>query len=160
MILLKKFFSFLIFTSMLGMVVCVTWQVLTRYILHYPTIWTEEATRVFLIYMTFMGAGLSMLRGDEVKVTFITERLPVRFQRVLSLIMNLLSMIFLAVLLWYTFPLMKRLAHQPMPALRFSKSYVYLSLILGSLSMFLALGERVFNTFKQPISRCEDKEET
>jgi len=158
MILLKKFFSFLIFMSMLGMVASVAWQVFTRYILHDPTIWTEEATRVFLIYMTFMGAGLSMLRGDEVKVTFITSRLPVRFQWALSLVTHLLSMVFLAVLLWYTFPLMKRLAHQPLPALRFSKSYVYVSLILGSLSMFLALGERVFNSIKQPITRRKNME--
>ena len=157
--MLKKIFSFLIFTAMLGMVMSVTWQVFTRYILNDPTIWTEEATRVCLIYLTFMGAGLAILRGNEVRVTIITDRLPVKVQQVLSLVLNILSMVFLAVLLWNTFPLMKRLANQALPALRFSKSYVYVSLFLGSLSMFLGLGERILNSFRQVEDRSENRED-
>lgn len=156
---LKSILCFLVFMAMLGMVISVAWQVFTRYILHDPNIWTEEATRIFLIYMTFPGAALALLKGDEIKVTIITDRLPPALSKGLNLCMTIFSMVFLAVVVYYTFPLMKRLMHQPLPALRFSKSYVYLSLALGSLSMFLVMGERLYLSFKQLFGRPDTREE-
>ncbi len=145
---LQNILSFLIFLVMLGMVFSVSWQIFTRFVIHQPNIWTEEATRIFLIYITFLGAGLAMMRGDNVRVTVIADRLPPNFQAILSLLMNLFSIVFLLFVVWYSFPLMHRLANQPMPVLRFSKSLVYLALPLGALSMILVLGERVLQSAK------------
>ena len=157
---LKTILSFLVFLAMLGMVVSVAWQVFTRYILHDPHIWTEEVTRIFLIYMTFPGAALAMLRGDEIRVTVITDHLPVVVQKALRVFMNLCSLVFLAVVFYYVFPLMQRLAHQPLPAIRLSKSYVYGSLVLGSLAMLLVMGERTFHSFAELLGRGKAKEDT
>lgn len=157
--LLRKILSFLLFLVMLGMVVSVTWQIFTRFVIHQPNIWTEEATRIFLIYITFLGAGLAMMRGDNVRVTVIADRLPPVFQAVLSLLMNIFSIVFLLFVIWHSFPLMHRLANQPMPVLRFSKSLVYLALPLGAFSMLLVLGERLIQAARLLIDHHHPKED-
>ena len=54
--LLDIFVKAVVASCMAGMVVVVTWQVLSRYVLGDPSAWTEEVARMLLIWVGLLGA--------------------------------------------------------------------------------------------------------
>lgn len=51
-------------------------QVVYRYVLMQPAIWTEEAARHLLVWLTFLAAGIAMREGMHPRVTVLESRLP------------------------------------------------------------------------------------
>jgi len=49
------------------MLVLVSVQVITRYIFNNPISWTEEMARFILVWITFIGAAISLKQNQHVK---------------------------------------------------------------------------------------------
>lgn len=50
--------------------------VLFRYVLNNPLYWTEEAARLLLIWLSFVGAGLAFQRGQHLAMDVVVRLLP------------------------------------------------------------------------------------
>jgi TRAP-type C4-dicarboxylate transport system permease small subunit len=69
---------FLVFTVM---IVAVVVQVIARTFMSQPPIWTEEASRVTLLYILGLGVGASVLTGDLVNVDLALMLMPKPLRR-------------------------------------------------------------------------------
>lgn len=79
---LIKWAIFLVFAFMIAAVVI---QVFGRTFMTQPPIWTEEASRVTLLYIVGLGVGASVLTGDLVDVDLALVLMPRSVRRICEL---------------------------------------------------------------------------
>jgi len=63
-----------LFLLMLAMVVDVTWQVMSRYLLERPSSYTEEIARFLLIWISFLGASYAFRQKQHLGIDLLTSR--------------------------------------------------------------------------------------
>ncbi|MFN3286090.1 MAG: TRAP transporter small permease [bacterium] len=51
-------------------------QVIFRYALGRPLVWTEEAARYLYIWTCYLGAAMALRRGTHVRIGVLVDRLP------------------------------------------------------------------------------------
>jgi TRAP-type C4-dicarboxylate transport system permease small subunit len=79
------------------------WQVVTRYVLNDPSIWTEECARYLYVGVVFFGAAAAVSDRSHIGMPFIVERLPTASRLVVGLVTQALSLMFcLAIVVWGT----------------------------------------------------------
>ncbi|MDR2932687.1 MAG: TRAP transporter small permease [Oscillospiraceae bacterium] len=60
------------------MVLCVSLQVVGRYVMKVPNPWTEEASRYMFVYMVFASIGICARRSKHIRITIMHSLLPKR----------------------------------------------------------------------------------
>lgn len=78
------------------MVLCVTLQVIGRYVMKVPNPWTEEAARYMFVYMVFASIGICAKRGKHIRITLTHSLLPKK----ISPFIDIFSDLCFAVLGW------------------------------------------------------------
>lgn len=66
-------------------------NVLSRYMLHISISFTEEITTNMFGLMTFIGAAIAMKRGKHLGLTIITDHLPEKAVRLLTIFSNFIG---------------------------------------------------------------------
>lgn len=74
------------------MVIDILVQVLFRYVLRDPLVWTEELARFLLAWMVFLGASSAVYNWDNLRVTYFIERFPPKAFSLIEIITKLLSL--------------------------------------------------------------------
>jgi len=82
------------------MMVIVAYEVVVRYLLHRPTIWTVEIAAYLLIFSSLLAATYTLWQRGHVSVELLYRRLPPKARLVLSLVNSFLALIFTAVFVW------------------------------------------------------------
>lgn len=75
-----------IFVAFTAMIVAVVVQVVARTFLPQPPLWTEETSRVALLYIMGLGVGASLLTGDLVNVDLALMVMPKGLRRFCELL--------------------------------------------------------------------------
>jgi TRAP-type C4-dicarboxylate transport system permease small subunit len=75
-------------------------QILYRYVLQSPLVWSEELSRIIFIWVSLVGWVLATRHGTHIRITFFQERLPVPIQKFLDFSFKLVTLAFLGVLVW------------------------------------------------------------
>lgn len=117
--------------SMGVLVVDVTWQVVTRFILKNPSDWTEELATYLMIWVGVLGAAVAFSRGAHLGIDYFTAKMKVKMQKVVELFVLICVFTFSVVVLLYggiqlvigTFA-----SGQTSPALTLPMGYVYLAI--------------------------------
>lgn len=93
-----RFLSFIMFVIMIGVVFA---QVLLRYFFGAPLAWSDELSRLLLVWVSFMGVTLVHYSdGGHPAVTFLVDKIPERFRKILDLLLNTAMVIcFIAIFL-------------------------------------------------------------
>lgn len=112
-------------------------QVFFRYVLRQPLMWPEELSRYLLIWMVFLGAVLLSKKDKHVKVEVFQNLLPAVAQRVLKLLLDLVIVLFLAVLLWGSGLPLKEFLVLKSPAMQLPLIFVFIVVPLSALLMFV-----------------------
>jgi len=89
-----------LFAVFAGLVLMLFLQVIFRYVIEQPLASTEELARILFIWLVFLGAAYGSYTSQHFLVGFIFGAFPIRFQRVVGPMVDLLTILFLAVLLW------------------------------------------------------------
>jgi TRAP-type C4-dicarboxylate transport system permease small subunit len=127
-----------IITGLMAFTICI--QVLCRYVLKNPLIWTEELARYLMIWMVFLGASCVLKKWNNIYVDFLINKLKEKNREVVILIQK----IFILGLLIYSFYLCiiilpKVSATQITPALGISMLWPESSMIVGFILMALQM---------------------
>lgn len=59
----------------LVMMFCLFWQVVTRFVIKVPSIWTEEVARYSFIYMAMLGAAIGVKNSTHFGMNLIADKL-------------------------------------------------------------------------------------
>jgi TRAP-type C4-dicarboxylate transport system permease small subunit len=78
---------------MLILIVLTLTQVFMRYILKISIPWTEEVARLLYGILIFSGVVLLEAENNQIKTTFLLEKLPKKVHYVIQLLINVASMI-------------------------------------------------------------------
>lgn len=124
-------------TAFIGLILAVLLQVFARVFLPKVPSWTEEVSRIFLIWMVGCGAGLAMRQKSFVNVDLVVNLLPGRAKALLEALVDLLICLLMAVCLhqgWRHLALGRR---QTSPALEIPMQYVFFALVVLAAGILL-----------------------
>lgn len=128
---------------MIALVICVVWQVFSRYVLNQPSTLTDELARFLMIWVGLLGAAYTVGAQRHLSIDLLAMSLNKRKQAVLSLLINLLICGFAgSVIVTGGIKLInKTLAtSQVSAAMQIPMGYVYIILPLsGAIMMFYTL---------------------
>lgn len=124
--------SFGIFWVLAGVVFL---QFFTRYVLNDSVAWTEEIARYLLIWITFIGAAISFRRGSHIGVEALQHFLPEKAARSLRFTIDVVTVVFVALLCWFSVMITERMHIQTMTVIEWPMSIVYAGVGLGCLLM-------------------------
>lgn len=76
------------------LVLCVVWQVFSRYILNAPSTFTDELARFLLIWVSLLGVAYLSGQNRHIAIDVLPERLGPQGRRQLGTLINLLIILF------------------------------------------------------------------
>lgn len=124
--------------AILVVLLLIVWaQIGSRYILNDSLTWTEEAARYLMIWGVLVGVGLALLRGYLISINIFLQKLPTHLRRAILLLNRLLSLGFFGLLAYYGVKLCVMGAQMESPALGIPYTWVYLSIPVGSVLLFV-----------------------
>lgn len=128
----------LAFVSLLGL-----WQVVARFVLEQPSTWTEEAMRRLLIWAVMLGVVAAFREGALVSVDLMLRLSRGRFRAFVRALIAVVSLVFLAVVLWFGIDLSWRVRFQTFASLDFIRmSWGYAAVPVGAaLAMLAVIGQ-------------------
>ncbi|PVB60479.1 TRAP transporter small permease [Labrenzia sp. 011] len=71
---------FLLIAIVATMILAVLAQVFSRYLLDFSLTWSEEAARICMICLVFLGAAVLSRNNEHLSVTTVIELFPARFR--------------------------------------------------------------------------------
>jgi TRAP-type C4-dicarboxylate transport system permease small subunit len=90
---------FLANVCMAAMLVLVCLNVILRYVFGQPIYWGDEVMIYLMVLLVFLGFGYMLIENRHVRMTAIMERLSVRTQNILWIIISLLGIGYFIILL-------------------------------------------------------------
>ncbi len=121
-----------ILAALLAAMSCIVFaNVSLRYLTNFSITWSEEVARYLMIWMTFLGAGLTLRYGGHVAITNLQEILPARMQRLARILIAALLVVFLLVMIRMGHDYLMRGRFQLTPATRIPFSYIYAAMPIG-----------------------------
>lgn len=133
--LLKKIESFIrgaVFVAFVVMIVAVLVQVVARTFMDQAPLWTEEASRVSLLFIMSLGVGASFLTGDLVNVDLALMLMPAGVRRFFDLLSTLLVSVFSFMLIPGAWDFTVSGSWQTSPILGVQMQYVFVSMLIFS----------------------------
>lgn len=94
-------------------------QIIYRYALNDSLIWAEEMCRYLLIWVSFLAVVDAYERGEIAAVTMLRDALPRRAGLVLTMVVEVLGIVLMAVLVVYGLRYADMVGSEPIPAVRF-----------------------------------------
>lgn len=79
---------------MLMLVLSISWQVASRYLVREPSAWTEELARFLLIWIGMLGAAYGYRTHAHMAVDILAEKLSGQWRMVLKLLITLTVLLF------------------------------------------------------------------
>ncbi len=136
---LAKGEAWVLITLVAVMTVVVLLQVIYRYLLTQPLHWSEELARYLFVWISLLGASLSVQKRGHFGMDFFYRMLPDKGRRFLLFIIYLLMGGVMLVLLIYGIVLVQKTAAQQSPAMEISMGWAYACVPVGATLMTIHL---------------------
>ena len=92
---------------LLAIATLVIFIVFMRYFFALSPIWGEDVPRILFIWMTYLAIAVATKRGQNLRVTFIIEKLAPRPRLVLELAMHVIVIAMIATIAWHSWPVIQ-----------------------------------------------------
>ena len=153
---------FLIFLMAL-IVIDVTWQVFTRFIINKPSSFTEELAGFLLIWIGLLGASYALYTRAHLGIDILTMHLKGRNKIAVEILIALFIILFaffILVLGGLKLVALTFTLRQISPALGMPMGYVYIVLPLTGVLMIYYSIYRILTLFKSTVESVTFNEET
>ena len=117
----------LTFIMFLGLFLTVLLQLALRATPKGGFVWTEELSRLFLMYACFASLNHSVNLREELKLTMLVDRLNHKQKQIFDIIVQLISIVTFLFLVYWGLKTMEFQAGNIMPAMRFSMAWMYIA---------------------------------
>ena len=136
---LAKGEAWVLIAFMAIMTVVVLLQVIYRYLLTRPLYWSEELARYLFVWISLLGASLSVQKRGHFGMDFFVRMVPEKGRRFLLYLTYLLMGAVMVVLLIYGVILVQKTAAQRSPAMEISMGWAYACLPVAATLMSIHL---------------------
>lgn len=132
----------------------VFFQVINRYMLGITAAWTEEVSRIFFIYITFLGAYIALRMNAHISIeTFVKKYWPPKKFEALSHVLTFLLLYFMGYLLWASLKVLPSIEGATTPVLEVSFLYVHAIIPIVTAMMLLFLITKIFHMGGRQMAR-------
>ncbi len=138
-----------------AMVVVTALGVFFRYVLNNALPWAEEADRYLFIWLSFVGASVTMRYKAHIAVDLLLRYVSPAWQRVLALAAQAAVLVFLAVVCWASLPVIELTSQTRATATDIPLSWVYLAAPTGCLLIAVETFRLMARTWAQPRQEGE-----
>lgn len=137
--------------SLVFLVITVSWQVFSRYVLNDPSSFTDELARYLMIWFGLLGASYLFGKNGHLAITLFIHSINKKFKKFSYILIHLtsLSFVFLSMING-GLQLMGRTTMQYSPALQIPMSYVYFILPLSGSLMCIYILINIANLLITP----------
>ena len=124
---------------LLLMLCLVFFATIGRYTKLYNMAWSDEASRYCMIWSVFLLAGLSAYRGQMFSIDIVSEKLPLKGQKIFAIIRLVLVAAFCVFAIIYGWDLMPRQMQmgQTSPSLKLPMWFMYSCVPIGCVLLLL-----------------------
>lgn len=138
--------SLLIFVNVVG-----------RYVFSTGIVWAEELVRYAIVWMVFIGASVAARKGIHIGVDALVRVLPSHAQRIVTIAINALCIVFCVVLVIYGADLVRQTwaFGQRTPALQAPFWIVQLAVPVGAALMALRFAQQALLELRHGRHRTE-----
>ncbi|MFV0516973.1 MAG: TRAP transporter small permease [Aminipila sp.] len=133
------------------MVAVIFLQIIMRYVFNDSLTWSEELGKFIFVWISWLGISIGQRRNEHIKITMLTDKLPIKAQTVVNIIANVILIAILLVTVYYAFLLVQSQQRVPYAGIKISTSWGYLSLVLGCSFMTLRLIGEIITNIKSLI---------
>ncbi len=151
---LERVLAVLLIAAVLVLLVA---QVYFRYVARDPLLWSDEAARISLIYLTFIGAGLVASSDSHIAMELIDTRLSLRGRKILRSVVNITMILAAALVVYTAIPAIQRAMTQFTTALEIRVAYIYSAGVIGLLLIILHSVRNVVNIVRGRIDVTSDE---
>lgn len=123
----------LTFITFIGLFLVVLFQMTARSAFNFGFVWTEELSRLLLMYSCFASLPVVLKKREELKLTILIEKLSPRSKLVFDIAVQVISIITFAFLIYCGILTVQFQKTNIMPAMRFSMAYMYIAFPLSML---------------------------
>lgn len=109
----------------------VVMQVVARYVLKDPFVWTEELARFGLIWLTFIGTAFVMARGRHIAIDVVSQPLSPKGRMALDIVSSLMTIAAAVVFLPASLNFAIAMNRVGSPAADIPMSFVYAAGLVG-----------------------------
>ena len=120
-----------------GMFACVLGQVVFRYFLGAPLVWSDELARYLFVWASFLGWIIAARRRSHLSIDMLTTRLPAHGGAALRALGALCGIAFAALLVFYGWRIAARNLDVDTTTLFFSQGVVYAIVPIAALAVGL-----------------------
>ncbi|WKS99061.1 TRAP transporter small permease [Gallibacterium salpingitidis] len=136
------------------LVICVVWQVCSRYILNTPSTYTDEMARFLFIWVGLIGAAYALGQKKHLAIDLLATKLEASpsKQNVLNLCINIVGVVFtLSIMCYGGMRLVQdTIANgQISPVIGIQMGVVYLAIPISGIFMLIYLVRDILENFKQ-----------
>ena len=135
--LYDRLLNLVLFLLMAGMVVAISAQVWYRFILNDPLSWSEELGRYMFVWISFIGAAVGIRYKVHLGIDLLEKMVSARAYRYLAVMVNLLIQIFLVVVVYQGFDIIKVVQFQTSASMGIPMTYPYAAVPVGALLMLI-----------------------
>jgi TRAP-type C4-dicarboxylate transport system permease small subunit len=120
-------------TLMLVVFIVVMLQIISRLTPGNAISWTVEMGEILLAGVIWMGVGLGVLNNSHVRLDLLLTKLPFKAKKVFYIIGNMLFVLFLLILAYYTIELLTFYinSNTRTPSLRWNKAIIRAPVLIG-----------------------------
>lgn len=151
--IIEKILGAVVGLLMALMVLDVTWQVLTRFVLKEPSSYTEELARFLLVWIGLLGAAYAYRKKAHLGLDILSQKLEGAAKRKLDIFISIVCMIFASVIMIYggaKLMLLTLELDQMSAALQVKVGYLYSVIPLSGILIVLFSLDRIFNGDPEP----------
>jgi TRAP-type C4-dicarboxylate transport system permease small subunit len=145
---LERVVVVILISAVLGLLVA---QVYFRYVARNPLLWSDEAARISLIYLTFVGAGLVASSDSHIAMELIDTKLGIRGRKILRVSVNILMILASSLVVYTAIPAIQRAMTQYTTAMEIRFAYLYGAGALGLSLLILHSVRNVVNIIRGRI---------
>lgn len=149
---LDKLGEYICLVMLFAMVVITGAQIICRVFFTALT-WSEELSRYLLVWSSIIGAACVYRRAGHINVSIIQDLMPPVGKKIMKVIVHILCGVFFALMIYYGFIYMGKMANQLSPAMRLPMSIMYASIPVGGILLLYQAVDAI-------LALLFDKEET
>ena len=163
---LDKSLEFITAISMAALVVDVSWQVITRFILNDPSSWTEEVATYLMIWVGLLGSAVALHRRAHLGIDYFVGKLDFRKRLITeSIVIICVAAFSISVLMIGGYQLVKETFElgQTAPATGIKLGYVYIAVPVAGFFLTIYSLEFLYELIlklKQPVSETTSNSES
>ena len=134
---LDRTINWILALLMAAMVVIIAAQVWYRFVFNDPLSWSEELGRYVFVWISFIGAAAGVRYQLHLGIDLLQKFVPPNIYRYVIIVVNLITQIFLLVIIFWGFKILGVIKFQTSPSMHIPMIYPYLAVPVGCILMLI-----------------------